>query len=54
MGEKDLIPKNNKKKNFDFKKIKTNTTNSLCEVETFLCNFKKSCTYYNLYKLLKK
>ena len=54
MEEKDLISKNNKKKKFDLKKIKKNTTNSLCEVETFLCSFKKSCKYYNLYNLLKK
>ena len=54
MGEKFLIPKIKIMNYFDFKKIKKNTTNSLCEVETFLCSFKKSCTYYNLYKLLKK
>ena len=47
----NLIP--NKKK-YSFKELKNNATCSLFEVEKFLCSLKKTCSYYNLYKLIKK
>lgn len=48
-------PKENnfKKNKLNIKKIKTNTINSLNEVETFLNNFQKFKHYIKLYKILK-
>ena len=44
----------NKQKNkIDFKKIKSNTINSLNEVEYFLNDFKQFTKYVKLYKILK-
>ena len=45
--------KNSKKKKFDFIKYKTNTINSLNEVENFLRNFNNLSKYLKLYKILK-
>lgn len=42
-----------KKKKFDIKKYKTNTLNSLNEVENFLHNIKKITNSIKLYKILK-
>ena len=41
------------KKNFNFKKITSNTINSLNEVEYFLNDFKRFSNYIKLYKILK-
>ena len=41
------------KNKLDIKKIKTNTINSLNEVETFLNNFHRFRHYIKLYKILK-
>lgn len=48
------MPKEKKKKKFDFKKKKDNTLKSLGEVEKFLGEVKKIGKYANLYKFLKK
>ena len=45
--------KNEKKKKFDFKKIKNNTCRSLCEVEYFLNDLHRFGNYIKLYKILK-
>lgn len=42
-----------KNNSFSIKKIKTNTINSLNEVENFLNNFQKFKHYIKLYKILK-
>ena len=42
-----------KKKKIDFKCKKENAINSLFEVEHFLCNLKKICNAFDLYKILK-
>ena len=49
------LPQLEEKKNnkFDIKKIKTNTINSLNDVEIFLNNFHKFKNYIKLYKILK-
>lgn len=41
------------KKKFDFKCKKENAINSLFEVEHFLCNLRKICAAFDLYKILK-
>jgi hypothetical protein len=46
-------PNENEKNNFDFKKFKNNTLNSLNEVENFLNNFHQFTNYIKLYKILK-
>ena len=42
-----------KKEKINFKKLKSNTINSLNEVEYFLNDFKKIRNYLKLYKILK-
>ncbi len=49
----ELEERKKTKNKLDIKKIKTNTINSLNEVETFLDNFHKFKHYIKLYKILK-
>ena len=46
-------PQEAKKEKIDFKKLKSNTINSLNEVEYFLSDLKKFRNYLKLYKILK-
>ena len=46
-------PPDDNKKKVDFKKLKSNTINSLNEVEYFLNDLKKFRNYLKLYKILK-
>lgn len=46
-------PPDDKKEKVDFKKLKSNTINSLNEVEYFLNDLKKFRNYLKLYKILK-
>lgn len=41
------------KTKFDFKKIKNNTSNSLNDIEHFLCDIHNFWKYIKLYKILK-
>lgn len=50
-GDKKSLPPPKKKLNF--KTCKTNTINSLNEVESFLRNFNQFKKYIKLYKILK-
>ena len=46
-------PSQNENNKFNFKKITSNTINSLNEVEYFLNDFKRFSNYIKLYKILK-
>ena len=47
------LPSQNENNKFNFKKITSNTINSLNEVEYFLNDFKRFSNYIKLYKILK-
>ncbi len=51
MEEKNIRKK--EKKKFDIKCKKENAINSLFEVEHFLCDLKRICNTFYLYKILK-
>ena len=53
MENKNIEPRDSKKKKFDFKCKKENAIKSLFEVEHFLCDMKKICNTIGLYKILK-
>ena len=47
------LPSQNENNKLNFKKITSNTLNSLNEVEYFLNDFKRFSNYIKLYKILK-
>lgn len=53
MENNNIESRNCKYKKFDFKCKKENAVNSLFEVEHFLCELKKICNTFCLYKILK-